>query len=235
MQRILTIIVILLSVSSISKAQFEKKLTFDFSLGYAIPMGEDLREDRLPYFYSNMSSGFAFAADFQYNLNKKLSIGMRGEYTDFWSWYDPRSSQVDDSDESWITLISINPYARYKILDKKISPFVVVSAGATIYNGERSPSNIVIKDFYASNPESYQAPINEVTIRESGQSLNTTLVPNTMAGLGVQMDVSQFIGVFLQANYNLVFTNQDEVLRQNMQYVLVTGGVNLNFVKSKTL
>ena len=149
MQKLLFLIAILFIVNS-AQAQFEKKLTFDFSLGYAIPFGDDLREDRLPYYYSNMSSGLGFSADVQYNLNKKISIGLRGEYTEIWGWYDPRKSEVDENDESYISLVSFNPYAKYNILDKKISPFVLLGAGVTIYNGERSPTTTVIRDFYTS-------------------------------------------------------------------------------------
>lgn len=229
-------LIVLISVFSFhaSQAQFEKKLTFDFSLGYAIPFGEDLREDRLPYFYSNMSDGLGFAADFQYNLSRKISVGLRGEYTEIWGWYDPRKSEVDPNDASYITLVGISPYGKYRILDKKISPFVILAFGATIYNGERSPANTLIEDFFVSDPDSWQIPINEVLIREPGQVVETSIAPNSALGIGVEMDISETIGVFILGNYNVVFTGQNEELRQNMQYFFISGGINLNFVKSKT-
>lgn len=218
-----------------ANAQFEKKLTFDFSLGYAIPVGEDLKDDRLPFFFSNLSTGLTFMADFQYNLDEHFAIGMMGEYTRFYSWEDPRVGSTSTNSASFINVINFNPYFRYRILKGKISPFVNGSMGVSMINGERSPSEFIIEDFFSAGTNSQFVSIDKVTFRERGEVLARQFRPNVMAGGGLDYNLSQSLGLFFDVTYTVIFTSGDEVLRQTIQYPTFRIGANVNFVKAKTL
>jgi opacity protein-like surface antigen len=233
-KKLVVLVCFLVSIQS-AFAQFEKKLTFDFSVGYALPLGDALQEDRLPFFFSNLNSGIAILSDAQYNINPHLSVGLQGEYTRFFSWADPRFGSNQTEDNSKINLINLNPFVRYRILKGKLSPFMIGSIGATFYNGERERVEITLNDFFLANPQDSYVSIEQVVLREPGQSLSNTFTPNVFVGGGIDYNLTASMGLFLNVTYNTVFTKNDEVLRQNLSYPLFSIGVNANFVKSKTL
>lgn len=223
-----------LFISWASYGQFDKKLTFDVSVGYAQPSGDELRKDRVPHLYANFNEGYSFSAKAQYNLKPKFSFGLSGELTRFADWVDPRSGGLDN-EGSFINTINIAPFARYKFLNGKFSPYVLTGFGVSVYNGERSSTGVLLEDFFLAPPEATFASIDEVQLREPARVVENNSATYFMAGFGVEYQLSQTLGIFGQATYNFINSAANEVLRQDIVYTSVKLGVNLNLAKSKTL
>ena len=235
MKNISLLILLLLLSTSYAEAQFERKFTFDVGVGYSIPNGEALREDNVPYFYSNLLGGISFMAQAKYNFSSKIAVGLKVDYSGFSYWYDPRSVNINnDSYESFMNVINVGPIVRYRILNGKFSPFIVAGAGIGIYNGERASTNIVINDFFPAGPDEAYASIDYVIFREPGIIIQNNIQFSGSLGLGLELDVSQSVGVFILGSYNYINSINDETLRQNILYPTISAGVNLNFIKSKT-
>lgn len=234
MKNILIIVTLFLLSISVAQGQFDRKFTFDFGVGYAIPNGESLRDDNVPYFYSNLLGGISFMAQAKYNLNPKMAIGLKVDYSGFSYWFDPRTTN-SDSYESFMNIINIGPIARYRVLNGKFSPFFVGGIGLGIYNGERASTSIFVDEFFPAGPDDSFASIDYVILREPGVIIENNIQFSGFAGLGFELDVSQSVGIFVLGTYNYINSQNDETLRQNILYPAFSAGVNLNFVKSKTL
>ena len=228
------IVILLLMASLTVKAQFDKKFTFDVSVGYAQPMGDELRKDRIPHLYANFSEGYNFSAKAQYNLNPKLSFGMLGEVTRFAGWTDPREGGLEN-EGSFINTLNFAPFARYKFLNGNFSPYVLAGFGVSVYNGERSSTGVLIEDFYTAPAGVDFVSIDEVLLREPKTVVENNSASYFIGGVGVEYQMSQTVGLFVQANYNFINSAGNELLRQDIAYTSMQLGVNLNLAKSKTL
>lgn len=228
------VILFLLGVANICNGQFDKKLTFDFALGYAQPIGDELRQDRIPHLYANFDQGYSFSAKAQYNVKPKLSVGLMGDITRFSDWVDPRVGGLQN-EGSFLNTLNIAPFARYKFFNSKFSPYVMVGFGVSVYNGERSSTGILIEDFYLAPPDASYVSIDEVQLRGPERVIENNASSLFTSGLGIEYQLSQTLGSFLQVNYTFINSAGNEILRQDIIYSSFQLGVNLNLAKSKTL
>ena len=104
----------LLIFSRSLKAQFENKVTFNFSLGGIQPVGvkeyiyqsNNLHYENtfiMPYLFSNYKKGFTFTGGAQFNINRFFSVGTgigierigNWEYTEAYTWNDERKEKAE--------------------------------------------------------------------------------------------------------------------------------------------
>jgi hypothetical protein len=231
------IILFAIGISLDVQAQFQRKITIDVGVSYLYPDGGELREDRLPYLFSNFEYGYGTYTNLLYNFSKKFSVGIAANISSFRSWQDPRKAA--SVDESYFNIYNVNPNIKYKIIVRDVSPFVMVGAGISVYHARRAQSKVLIKNFY---PWDYEVlgeydwvSIDEVLIREPGFEIKPKAAFNTVWAVGLDFKVSESVGITAMACYNLSFTGRSFTLDQNLRYLSFPVGVNLSIGKSKTL
>lgn len=234
-KKILVLPILLLLCAEVS-AQFQNKFTIDVGVSPLIPNQAPLRDDRLPYLFSNFEYGYGTYTNLLYNLNKKISIGGAVSLSTFRSWKDPRTN--GSSDKSFFNIYSLDPNIKYKILSNKISPFVMAGAGISIYHAKRAQTKLLLKDFFLvdfENEDVNYVSIDNVLIREPGYALSARASLNVLGAVGVDIKISENVGITLMACYNMSFTAGNFDLDQKIRYLSFPVGVNLSIGKSKTL
>lgn len=222
-------------------AQFQKKFTIDLGVSYLYPSKEKLRDDRLPYLFSNFENGYGVYANLLYNLSRKFSVGIAANLSSFRSWKDPRTEGTGDN--SYFNVYSIDPNIKYKIFDKRVSLFVMAGAGASVYHAKRAMATVLLQDFYLvdfqtrdleGNQVEYNS-IDQVLLREPGFEIKPTTAFNVLGAMGLDIKISETIGLTLMACYNISLTSSNFTLDQDLKYLSFPIGVNLSLGKSKTL
>jgi len=77
--------------------------------------------------------------------------------------------------------------------------------------------------------------IDNVLIREPGFEVKPKSAFNVLGAAGVDIKISESLGITLMACYNMSFTSGNFTLAQNLRYLSFPVGVNLSIGKSKTL
>lgn len=233
-------ILILLLLPATGNAQFQKKFTLDFGASTLLPIKAELRDNRLPYLFSNFQYGYGGYLSGVYNLSRKFSVGLTGTMSVFQSWKDPRTDGTGDL--SFFNIYSLNPNIKYRFFKGKFSPFVMGGAGISVFHGQRAQTKVLIEDFYFLDFENYGSEfaggavsIDDVLIREPGYKIDPTGALNFLAGVGIEFAISQTIGITMMACYNTSLTQGYTILDQNLQYFSFPIGINLKLGKSKTI
>ena len=233
---LLTCVVVLSSWSA--SAQFQKKFTVNIGVSPLLPSQDDLRADRLPYFFSNFEYGYGGNVNLLYNVSRKLSFGVTTGFAGFDSWKDPRTEN-QDIDKSFFHIYTFNPNIKYRFLKGKFSPFVMAGAGISVYRGQRAQTKILLEDFYPWDFEQNGVysfvSIDNVLIREPGFKVNAKPAPFVMGAFGIEYKVSETVGLSIMACYNTSLTAGNYTLDQNLGYLSFPVGVNLSLGKSKSL
>lgn len=234
LKKYLISIIIILTFSE-ANAQFSKKFTADLGVGYFINPTEWAKEDGTPYVFGGFWDAFAFTGRFQYNITDKIALGIKSDYIMFWWWDDPREDYSPSDYWSYFELVNLQPLVRYKILNKKLSPYIEGGIGVTFYYGYVEPTTKVIDNYYPAGPDDWWVSIDQVELREPGIDIYTSGAFSYFFGIGAQYDISQSIGIFACFSYHNANSSSNQTLQQDLVYLGVNGGININFVKSKTL
>ena len=233
-----SLITILFLAGSTVQAQFQKKFTLELSLSPLLPQSATLRDNRLPYLFSNFEYGAGGSATLVYNMNRRLSVGITGGISSFRSWQDPRTD-IQEIDRSFFNVYSFMPNFKYRLLKRRISPFVTGGAGFSIYHAERAQTTVLIDAFYPVDFEtegiSSYVSIDQVLIREPGYRVDPKGAAQVMTGFGIDFRISETVGFSVMACYQTAFTAGNTQLDQNVRYFSFPIGLNLSLGKSKTL
>jgi len=232
---IFIIAIVSLGIPQMAKAQFQKKFTIDVGVSPLIPSQQALRSDRTPYLFSNFQFGYGLYSNLLYNISRKLSVGASINISTFRSWKDPRTE--GGNDQSYFNIYNFAPNVKYKIVSKKISPFVIGGVGLSVYHSKRAQSTVLLRDFYSIDftDQVNFVSIDQVLIREPGFEVKPKAAFSALAGFGIDVKISESIGITAMACYNVSFTSGNTTIDQNLNYLSFPIGVNLSIGKSKTL
>lgn len=157
-------------------------------------------------FSDRFNNGASFDGGIQYNFNRTFSIVALLKYTT----YQAKIGTLIKKGEYNNFGVSVCPKIRF-FSTKKINPYLFVGVNV-------NSIGFSFVDIYGTSHE-YQKPIN----------LGYT------AGLGFDFKLSENLALFLQGGYNSIDYREDKDFSVKMNSVFVEVGVNINFLKSKSL
>jgi hypothetical protein len=231
--------ILLVLTLSDAYAQYQKKVTIRVQAGYANPSGESLRDDLQPFFFSNLGfgAGAGFAA--QYNTKGLLSYGGQVTTASFFNLSAIEDEDISFEGNSYFQINTINAFIKARFLQNfVVSPYAFGGPHIAYYYGERAGQETVISDYFVLDPTfEFGNPflsIDEVIINESSQQVDDVISWGFNAGVGLEADISQTFGIFLEGKYVFTYAANEELLRQNLAYGEVSLGLSINLFRSKT-
>lgn len=251
-----TLLLLMVLIPLITRAQFEQKLSINLSAGTFKPIGTKTflpewasEDEREPLQMPNYRQGVLGNVSFQFNINRHLSVDAdlgiiySGQwyyniyddvnYLDF-AIYDSITDELlaDGSDELTIMNISLGLAPRYYLLPgKKINPYIF--AGLSI--------NYTKCEFNDNQWQAYH-DLGMLEPDDSGPS-NDYLEKNVgfglYPGIGAEYTISDNIGIFISAGYYLILLKKENFKttsrEENFNSVNLQAGIRLSFLKSKNL
>jgi hypothetical protein len=224
-----------------SKAQFDKKITFNAFIGGFEPIGAKVDPDGIPYVFPNFKNGGQIGLGGQYNLNPNFSVGLNLVSSASITYKDPTPLQSGQSlDEtkykSSFSMYSLGADIRYKLFPgKKFNPYVYGELNFNIYKGTVAPHFEYIDQ---SQPDVDTLPniSNKYTISRFNQrEINSSFALGVLGGAGFDLKVSNTFVLFAQTSYNLKFTNNNSIIQKNLNYISAQVGLRFSIFKSKSL
>jgi hypothetical protein len=250
-------------------AQFEQKLSLNLSAGYFNTLGwEDYepswaigQEIYEPYLIANFKSGISIIAGIQYNFSRHLSVEFFAGWQFSGRWYYDYSDEDSDpfnylywelyedtidynvvaSGEHYMDLsnLQFGLAPRYYLLPgKKVNPFIM--AGITlnyvdVYFEDTEYQKREELDIWEEEKEDYEGYYH----LENWFDYHVGI--GIKAGVGIELVLSDRIGITAQAHYDFVplpvsaFLDEDEELNENFHGLNFQVGARFSFLKSKDL
>ena len=265
----------LLAICSNLFAQFENKVTFNFSLGGIQPIGvkeyifqsDNLHYENtfiMPYLFSNYKKGFTFTGGAQFNINRYFAVGTgigverigSWDYTESYNWNGDR---IEREFLSWTitsgeTLLdkgvnelnlynlSIGVFPRINLAyGKKINPYVFAEITFNYtdinYVNNQREAWIDLGGTEEAFDEWYSSLTTPAAFKNTPQSsFGVGLYP----GIGIDFNISQNLGIFLQGGYSFISINKSDLEEANLEpenfkTIKAELGVKVSFLRSKDI
>jgi len=243
------------AVSSSTYGQFNTRFALELSAGIAQPLAFDnqIDPDGIPYMYQNFEWGNNLNAGIYYRLNRRMSIGLTVSQSLHWDWKDPVALEERHATfkkefayadfESFFQVIEAGTKFRYEIApDSRISPFLVGGVSAYTYSGEIPPKIDIIdhdpaaelaeRDFEGDSEYIFEI---KTVLRTNAVLIKPTTQIGFNGGAGIDFALSNYFSIILQANYHHLYTNQDEKLRLETQFLTANLGLRMNVFKKRSI
>ena len=238
---IVVIIAFFLSMEN-AYSQFDRKVTFNAFLGYFKPLGTKISPDSVPFIFPNFKNGPQGGVGVQYNVTPSFSIGLNASYSLSFKYVDPLplTSGVDkvqgDNYKSRFSLINIGTDFRYKLFaSKKISPYVYGEVNLNFYNAKVQPHYTYINQNKPYDPFDPNGINTKYTIaRYNAREVNTIALGVT-GGAGFDFKISNTFVLFIQGGYNIKFTQGNDIMLANLNFINANAGLRFSLFKSKSL
>lgn len=230
-----------LLVGSVAQAQFNKKLTFSFSGGAALPLGRNISPidpDGVPYMFSNYDIGTQINVGMQYNIKSHLSVGATIRSMLLSSWKDPLPA-IDParSIENFPVVFNLSDFnafylsnglginGQYKFFaNKRIIPYLWAEFNVNVISAEAPPRQALL-----ANSQDLVS-----VLRFNARSINSIVRAGITMGAGIDFKVSESVKLFAQADLSYIFVNNQPDLRRDSQYMAFSIGTRLSIFKSKS-
>lgn len=256
-------------------AQFENKVTFNFSLGAIQPIGakeyiyqsNNLHYENtflMPYLFSNYKQGFTFTGGVQFNINRFFSVGTgigverigNWEFTESYTWNDERIERdflswtitsgetllEEGVNELSLYNLSIGVFPRINLAyGKKVNPYVFAEITFNYtdinYLNKQRVAWIDLGETVEDYDEWYSSLTSPVAFKNTPQSsFGVGLYP----GMGIDFNISQNLGIFLQGGYSFISINKSDLEEANLEpenfkTIKVELGVKVSFLRSKDI
>lgn len=256
-------------------AQFENKVTFNFSLGAIQPIGakeyiyqsNNLHYENtflMPYLFSNYKQGFTFTGGVQFNINRFFSVGTgigverigNWEFTESYTWNDERIERdflswtitsgetllEEGVNELSLYNLSIGVFPRINLAyGKKVNPYVFAEITFNYtdinYLNKQRVAWIDLGETVEDYDEWYSSLTSPAAFKNTPQSsFGVGLYP----GMGIDFNISQNLGIFLQGGYSFISINKSDLEEANLEpenfkTIKVELGVKVSFLRSKDI
>lgn len=256
-------------------AQFENKVTFNFSLGAIQPIGakeyiyqsNNLHYENtflMPYLFSNYKQGFTFTGGVQFNINRFFSVGTgigverigNWEFTESYTWNDERIERdflswtitsgetllEEGVNELSLYNLSIGVFPRINLAyGKKVNPYVFAEITFNYtdinYLNKQRVAWIDLGETVGDYDEWYSSLTSPAAFKNTPQSsFGVGLYP----GMGIDFNISQNLGIFLQGGYSFISINKSDLEEANLEpenfkTIKVELGVKVSFLRSKDI
>ncbi|HOP03582.1 MAG TPA: outer membrane beta-barrel protein [Tenuifilaceae bacterium] len=273
--KLLMLACLLITFNSNLKAQFENKVTFNFSLGAIQPIGiqeyiyqsDNLHYENtflMPYLFSNYKQGFTFTGSAQFNINRFFSVGTgigverigNWEYTEAYTWNDERKERdflswtitsgetLLDKGTNELNLynLSIGVFPRINLAyGKKVNPYIFTEITFNYtdinYVNNQRISWIDLGGTEEDYDEWYSSLTTPAAFKNTPQSsFGVGLYP----GLGIDFNISQNLGIFIQGGYSFISINKSDLEdanleAENFKTIKAELGVKVSFLRSKDI
>jgi hypothetical protein len=241
----------------ITQAQFEQKLSINLSAGPFKTIGKkdfvpysDYPTDYWPYQISNFRTGIMGNLDFQYNLNRHLSLDAdlgimySGKWYyghDGWSYLDYTLFENDTTDilieagsnEMTILNLSVGFSPKYYLMPgKKINPYIFGRINLNYTTSTFTDNYWLAREKHnMPNPD---PPSNEFLEKNFGIGF--------YPGFGAEYSLNDNIGFFISAGYYFILLHKDNFKgeartenKENFHSINLHAGIRFSFLKSKNL
>ena len=227
-------------------AQFDKKFTFNGSLGTFVPLGKSVDEDSIPYVFPNFRNGLQASFGGQYNINSRLSLGLNLTTWFALNYKNPIptpsgavsiiAEEQKKYNSSYLSKVGLGFDVRYRFFRMaKFNPYIYGEVNINSYGGEVAPR---LQYYEQSTDGVYTDDIisNRYTIlRFNSKEISTNYAIGLNNGAGVDIMLNDSFTLFIQTGYNIVFTKGDINLRQNLNYVNLVSGLRFSLFRSKSI
>ncbi len=235
------LLILCLSVGYTAQAQFNKKLTFSFGGGAALPLGRNISPidpDGVPYMFSNYDIGTQLNVGLQYNIKSHISVGATIRSVLLSSWKDPLPAtdptrSIDNFPVAF-DLSEFNAFylsnglginGQYKFFaNKRIIPYIWAEFNVNVISAEAPPRQRLL-----SNSEDLVS-----VLRFNAKSIEYIVRAGFTTGVGVDFKISESVKLFAQGDLTYIFVNNQPDLRRDSQYLAFSVGTRLSIFKSKS-
>jgi hypothetical protein len=250
-------------VPLLSSAQFERKISINFSGGVfktfgdkGYPSSAAWEGSEVPYLMPNYAIGTSWEGGLQYNFSRHLSVGinlgyLRSQYwwfdaydeanDDYYSYlgfhvYDPVSGEIEEESANYLTLHNrhLGLSAKYYFLPaKKFKPYALTEVNLNILDAEYIDNQYDVYERLGRLDE-YEFEYNT-----SFELFTAYSCVGFLAGGGIAYTLNENIGFFFETAYWFIFLNWEEYMEpvelSNFNAFKFQLGVRFSFIKSKQL
>lgn len=254
------IVTVILLLPIVTQAQFEKKISVNFTPGLFKTIGPKEYPDPYdpgydyPFIMPNFQTGWILNGGVQFNYSRKVSFEVNlgfarsgfwnydaydPDYDDYYCWtcweiYDEFTDEPVASGQDYYTLVNFSVgFAPkfYFLPSKKINPYGLLEVNL----------NYTSVDFIDAEYEEYVKLGRE---DEYGESASETWFEKSFGFgfnpmIGAEYTLSDAIGIYLQAGYWLIILNKKELYipeeKENFNALKFQIGVRMSFWKAKEL
>ncbi|MFL5731483.1 MAG: outer membrane beta-barrel protein, partial [Cytophagaceae bacterium] len=192
--------------------------------------------------FPNFKNGGQAGLGVQYNINPSLSVGLNAGTSVSIKYVDPLplSSAVgsigDDNYKSRFANFSIGTDFRYKFLAaKKFSPYVYGEVNVNFYSARVQPHYTYINQNKPYDPYDPNGIDSKYTIARYNAREVSSVAMGVTGGVGFDLKISNTFVLFLQSGYNIKFTQGNETMLKNLNFININTGLRFSLFKSKSL
>jgi hypothetical protein len=223
-------------------SQFDRKVTFNAFLGYFKPLGTKISPDSVPFIFPNFKNGGQLGIGVQYNVSPSFSLGFNASSSLSVKYVDPLplTSSADkgegDNYKSRFTIFNIGIDFRYKFLaSKKVSPYIYGEVNLNFYNAKVQPHYTFINQNQPYDPYDPNGIDNKYTIARYNAREVSSVAFGLTGGAGVDLKISNTFVLFVQGGYNIKFTQGNDIMLANLNFINANAGLRFSLFKSKSL
>ena len=247
-----TVFYLILFIPFLCYGQFEQKVTFSCSAGFCSPQAlltgynstdpstkktfagyqytdaYGVKYDR-PYIFENFSSGAFFNAGVQYNLNRHLSMGGKIKPLYLFNW--DHGKNVYPNIDMTLFNLGLAANTKYRLIpSSKVCPYIYLE-GSLNYTTLSFKYNMSGTTFI-TKPQQQPA------------FLNSSLGFGVNPAFGLELNLNDHLGLYLQAGYNYIFIDDKNfnavyydghLEQEDFRTIYIEIGLNFSFIKSSNL
>jgi opacity protein-like surface antigen len=233
-------------VSCLANAQFEQKVSLNFSVGGFKTFGKAMGTDD-PMQMPHYRPGFTAGTELQYNMNRRLSVMINAGFMYSGSWYykigegnylhytiTNSTDLVVAEGENKLNFLnfSIGVVPKFYLFTiKKWNPYIF--AGIDINFTRANYTDNIWKDAKRLDmlPPDDTGPYSPFLEKNRGVGFLT--------GIGVGYNPAEKVSIFIESGYNEIMLHKENFKRtdlvENLNAIFFRTGIRLSFLKSKNL